>query len=386
MPRGQITDDERTLAEAAMTKARSNLIMNHPFYGVLALKLKLIDDDDTPTASVDGVNLRYNSRWINKQSAVQVQGLVAHEVMHCVFSHMTRRQERDPQRWNIAADHAINLLLLDDGFILPDEGIHDVQYKDMATEAIYANLPADAGPQCSWGLVADAPSPGGEDDGDNNSSNLVDIQELEGDWLITMKQATEIAKQAGKMPAGIERLIDNVERGQIDFRDHLWPFFQASNNDDYNWKRPHRAYISEDEYFPSLYSEAPGTYVVAIDTSGSTQDQLEKFLSEICSIHADLQPEKLILIHCDAYVQKVVTLDPDETMTLEEHGRMVGGGGTRFEPVFEYVAEHNIDPECLVYLTDGECEWPTDVPHYPVLWVITNTSSKAEWGNVTYLT
>ena len=386
MPRGQITDDERTLAEAAMTKARSNLIMNHPFYGVLALKLKLIDDDDTPTASVDGVNLRYNSRWINKQSAVQVQGLVAHEVMHCVFSHMTRRQERDPQRWNIAADHAINLLLLDDGFILPDEGIHDVQYKDMATEAIYANLPADAGPQCSWGLVADAPSPGGEDDGNNSSSNLVDIQELEGDWLITMKQATEIAKQAGKMPAGIERLIDNVERGQIDFRDHLWPFFQASNNDDYNWKRPHRAYISEDEYFPSLYSEAPGTYVVAIDTSGSTQDQLEKFLSEICSIHADLQPEKLILIHCDAYVQKVVTIDPDETMTLEEHGQMVGGGGTRFEPVFEYVAEHNIDPECLVYLTDGECEWPTDVPHYPVLWVITNTRSKAEWGNVTYLT
>ena len=384
MPRGQITDDERALAEAAMTKARSSLIMNHPFYGVLALKLKLIDHDDTPTASVDGAHLRYNSRFINKLSAAQVKGLVAHEVMHCVFSHMTRREQREPARWNIAADHAINLLLLDDNFILPDEGIHDPQYKNMSTEAIYANLPADAGPQCVWGMVTDAGA--GDSDDDNDSGNPVDVQEIETDWLITMKQAAEIAKQAGKMPAGIERLMDSVERGQIDFRDHLWPFFQAANNDDYNWKRPHRAYISEDEYFPSLHSEAPGVYVVAIDTSGSTQDQLQKFLAEICSIHADMRPEKLILIHCDASVQKVVTLDPDETMTLEEHGTMVGGGGTRFEPVFQYIDEHNIDPECVVYLTDGECEWPTDVPHYPVLWVITNKNMKAEWGNSTYLT
>ena len=381
MPRGPITDEERAQAEVSMTKARANLIMKNPFYGVLALKLKLVDHDETETASVDGRHLRYNSRWINKQSPAQIEGLVAHEVMHCVLNHMTRRQEREPARWNISADHAINLLLLDDGFILPEGGVHDDQYKDMSTEAIYANLPQDFGPQCDWGLVLDAAG----DDCDDSQAGQGDLQELETDWLITVKQAAEVAKQAGKMPSGIERLIDSVERGQIDFRDHLWPFFQSSINDDYSWKRPHRAYISEDEYFPSLHSEAPGTYVVAIDSSGSTQDQLEKFLAEICSIHADLQPEKLILINCDAEVQKVVTIEPDETMTLEDHGTIVGGGGTRFEPVFEYVDEHNIDPECLVYLTDGECTWPDDVPYYPVLWVITNPREEAVWGASTYL-
>lgn len=384
MPRGPIGDDERQLAEQTMVKARSNLIMKHPFYGVLALKLRLQDHDETSTASVDGRVLRYNSRWINKYSLTQVEGLVAHEVMHCVFNHMTRRQERDPAKWNIAADHAINLLLLDDGFILPDGGVHDDQYRDMSTEAIYANLPKDTSEddQCPWGMVLDATA----GDGDPTPADSDGLQEIESDWLITVKQAAEVAKQAGKMPAGIERLIDSVERGQIDFRDHLWPFFQSSINDDYSWKRPHRAYISEDEYFPSLYSEAPGKYVVAIDSSGSTQDQLHKFLAEICSIHAELQPEELVIIHCDAEVQKVITIEPNETMSVEEHGKIMGGGGTRFEPVFEYVAEHNIDPECLVYLTDGECTWPDEQPYYPVLWVITNPQMTAEWGASTYLT
>ena len=383
MPRGPITDDERLTAEQTMVKARSNLVLKHPFYGVLALKLKLQDHDETDTASVDGRVLRYNSRWVNKYSLTQIEGLVAHEVMHCVFNHMTRRQERDPAKWNIAADHAINLLLLEDGFILPDGGVHDEKYKDMSTEAIYVNLPndTDESDQCVWGLVLDST----KDDGTNEPADADGIQEIEGDWLITVKQAAEIAKQAGKMPAGIERLIDSVEKGQIDFRDHLWPFFGNTINDDYSWRKPHRAYISEDEYFPSMFEEAPGTYVVAIDTSGSTQDVLHKFLAEICSIHADMKPAELILIHCDAEVQKVVHVSQDEHMTLEEHGVMVGGGGTEFSPVFDYVRDNHIEPEALVYLTDGYASFPERQPDYPVLWVITDASIDAPWGYSTYL-
>ena len=382
MPRGTITDDERLAAEQTMVKARSNLVLKHPFYGVLALKLRLQDHDETGTASVDGRVLRYNSRWVNKFSLTQIEGLVAHEVMHCVFMHMLRRQERDPAKWNIAADHAINLLLLDDGFILPDDGIHDDQYRDMSTEAIYANLPNDTGEadQCPWGIVLDA-----TDEGSGQPADADAMQEMDTDWLITIKQASEIAKQAGKMPAGIERLIDSVEKGQIDFRDHLWPFFGNTINDDYSWRRPHRAYISEDEYFPSMFEEAPGTYVVAIDTSGSTQNVLHKFLAEICSIHADMRPAQLILIHCDAEVQKVVTVEQDEHMTVEEHGVMVGGGGTEFGPVFDYVRENYIEPECLVYLTDGWAQWPQEQPPYPVLWVITDATITPDWGYSTYL-
>ena len=380
MPRGQITDDERTLAEAAMTKARSSLIMNHPFYGVLALKLKLIDHDDTPTASVDGANLRYNSRFVNKLSAAQVQGLVAHEVMHCVFNHMTRREQRDPMRWNIAADHAINLLLLDDNFILPDEGIHDPQYKDMSTEAIYANLPADAGPQCVWGMVTDA----GAGDSDDDSGNPVDVQEIETDWLITMKQAAEIAKQAGKMPAGIERLMDSVERGQIDFRDHLWPFFQAANNDDYNWKRPHRAYISEDEYLPSMYNEGCGPVTVVIDSSGSTTKYFQQFASELDAVLAQVQPESVQVIIGDTKVTDAFTLDQGARLTDLE---IKGGGGTILAPLFQQV---NHDSEVVVVLTDLELhdeDWSQIVKTVasPSLWVSTNRTLEAPIGTTVYI-
>ena len=78
--------------------------------------------------------------------------------MHCVLSHPLRCGERDPELWNVACDHAINLHLLDQGFILPDDGIHDKKYRDMTAEAIYNQLGDDDRPSKNkpmWGLVMD---------------------------------------------------------------------------------------------------------------------------------------------------------------------------------------------------------------------------------------
>ena len=360
-----------------ITSQRSQLILNQPFFGVLSLKLQVRERDEIPTACTDGVNMDFNTKYVDKLTDMELQGLIAHEVMHNVLHHMTRRQQRHHGKWNVACDHAINPMLIDSGFILPEGGLCDDQFKDMSAEQIYELLPEEAGDNpCPWGEVHDAPTGLGESSGD------IDV-----DWDLAVQQAAEIARAAGKLPGGMDRLIDKLEKSRIDFRQHLWPFFTGNSKNDFTWRRPHRAYISEDEYFPSMYDEAPGTYVVGMDTSGSTHNQIHKFLSEIVAIHQDLKPERLVFIQCDTEVDetRIVDVTPDEELTTEILN-VGGGGGTLFQPVFDWVEEHDIDPEGMIFFTDlcPSDEYPPE-PLYPVLWVSTEADEEAPFGKTTYL-
>ena len=369
--------EHESLTMQRVTSARSQLILNEPFFGVLSLKLKVRERDDLKTAATDGTHLDFNAKFITKLTDMELQGLIAHEVMHCVSHHMTRRQEREPMQWNIACDHAINLFLLDTGFILPEGGIHDEQYRDMTAEAIYEQIDEDSEP-CIWGLVNDA----GEAAVDADSGSGLEVS-----WDLAVQQAAEVAKAAGKLPGGVERLIDQLEKAQMDFRQYLWPFFTGNSKDDFTWRRPHRAYISEDEYFPSMHSESPGTYVIGMDTSGSTSNMIHKFLAEICAIHEDLRPERMVFIQCDTAVDetRIVDVTADEGLSSDILN-VGGGGGTLFQPVFDWVEQQQVEPEGMVFFTDlAPCDDYPPEPNYPVLWVSTDANQAAPWGQTTYL-
>src|ERR1700681_3286445 len=95
-----------------ITRARSRLILSQPFYGTLALYLTLHESDDIPTMATDGSSLWFNPAFTLGLSESECVGVVAHEVSHCAYFHHTRRQNREPRLWNIAADFAINRDLL----------------------------------------------------------------------------------------------------------------------------------------------------------------------------------------------------------------------------------------------------------------------------------
>lgn len=361
-------------AEGEMLKARAQLLMDQPFFGVLALRLKLMQDDDNcDTAATDGTRLIYNSKFVSKLDSVTRKGLVAHEVMHCVFNHMTRRQHRDPKIWNIACDFAINIHLVDCGFVLPQGGLIDQQYRDMTAEAIYNKIKDDHPPQCPWGIVMDAGS--GQVEAGSNAA-------MESEWQVAVTSAAAEAAKAGKMPGHLEHFIKDIIKPIVDWRSVLWPFCTSITNEDYSWRKPNRAYISEDEYLPSLLSECAGHIVFIQDTSASCDDFAPQFYSEGAAIHAELQPEKITIIHCDYDVQKVIEVLPDDTFP---EAKVYGGGGTRFSPAFDWINEHAEDVAAVVYLTDLECSDFGEQPPYPVLWVST-TQRDAPWGMVTQIT
>ena len=363
-------------AEGAILKARAQLLMEQPFFGTLAIKLQLVADPTIKTAATNGTHLIYSPDYVSKLESVKLKGLIAHEVMHCVLNHHTRRGERDPELWNIAADIAENNHLIECGFILPDGALIDKSYGDVPAETIYNKLSKDNPPKpCPWGMVIDH----GQGTGSITEES---VAASESNWQVAVTQAAQMAKQQGKLPGNIEQFISDIINPKVDWRSVLWPFFTSIAQNDYTWAKPNRAYISEDEYLPSMRTEGAGHFVVITDTSLSVSDEeLSQFFSEIAAIHRELQPELVTIIQCDTEVQDVKQVGPDDEFAPNEH-KVHGRGGTRFSPAFKYISENYDDVEAAVYLTDLESTDFGEAPEYPVLWVSTTSLDEAPFGSV----
>jgi predicted metal-dependent peptidase len=128
---------------------------------------------------------------------------------------------------------------------------------------------------------------------------------------------------------------------------------------------------------PTLIGETVGRIVVAIDTSGSIGgDVITRFLSEVKAIADEVHPEKIDLLYWDHTVAGHEEYDISTQSNIVSSTKPRGGGGTDPRCVMNYINNRNMQPECIVILTDGEVgdNWGTEWSA-PVLWVITNTRS-----------
>lgn len=358
-------------------QARSRLILDQPFFGTLCLRLRPVEREDMETGATDGVSLFYNPKWFAKLKPLQRVGFLAHEVMHVVCMHMLRRQERDPQKWNVAGDYVINNVLLENHFILPDGGLVDGQYANMSTEAVYNLLPE---PPQGWTAVLDLGGCGGVlDHPDMKNATAESAGAIEASLQVAINQAAEAARRAGKLSGSLQTIVDQVTNPKVDWRSVLARFLRANNKSDFTWARPNRRFIGSGMYLPSLHNPSLETIVIAVDTSGSiTNEELQQFTSETSHILHDLNPELIHFLQCDSEVQ---THEQYTRESLPLKVSYEGRGGTDFAPVLEYIKEHIPNPAALIYLTDLECDSFGVKPHYPVLWVTTH-SEEAKYGEV----
>ncbi|MFO7597916.1 MAG: hypothetical protein R6W92_16425, partial [Desulfocurvibacter africanus] len=123
-----------------MLKARSELVLDHPFFATLALRLDMREDPSCRTAWSDGRVLAYNPLYIEVLPLEKVKGLQCHEVLHLACCHHTRRGGREPKTWNMACDYAINPILLEAGLELPSGYLDDPRHHGKSADAIYTAL------------------------------------------------------------------------------------------------------------------------------------------------------------------------------------------------------------------------------------------------------
>ena len=358
-------------AENALVKARIDLYILQPFYGILSMRFLLHGDTSIKTLQISHTTISYNPLYVLSLAADYVRSALAHELVHCILDHINRCGNRIPKKWNAACDYVVNAALKQDGFPLKREWLYNPAFEGMTAEHVYNLLPDsdDDGngpsPDGGWG-AQDSMKPGDVSDAAANAA----------EWKVATVQAAQAAKNQGLLPASMKHVVDEILDNKVDWRERLRRFATERTKNDFSWARPQRRMLPYGYYLPGLHSESMGLIVNAIDTSGSVDDYvLQAFGSEIAAIKSLTRPKKMMNIYCDSRIGKVDTFEEYDSPTFH----MLGRGGTDFRPPFKHIEKESLQPACFIYLTDGEGPFPKEPPSYPVLWVIT-TDVVPPWG------
>lgn len=352
----------------SMENAMTRLVLEQPFWAMLALRLKVVVDTTIDTLATDGVYLKYNPAFFDPLPGPEQMGCVAHEVDHCALLHMSRRGDRDHAEWNEACDFVVNLDIIKSGMVLPDGCLVDYQYDGMSAEQVYSlrkkqkqdgNAPK---PGRDIGHVDDAPTfqPG--------EGGTEEISNVEADWKIAVEQATMLGKKAGHLPAGIEVSIERSNEAGQDWRTVVARYLEAKG--DYSWTSPNRKFAWQGVYLPgSVVNKIPHV-VFIVDTSASTRLILKTCEAEMRAIlTAGEWPERVTIIHCDAKVHACEDIADESQFEF----RPKGGGGTRLKPAFEHIEEEGMEPTVVFCLTDLEIDsydlGQMDLPKYDTVWI-----------------
>jgi predicted metal-dependent peptidase len=378
----------------AISSARAKLVLQagrdaaRAFFAAPALKLETKPSWEVKTACTDGKLLLYNPAWFAGLANNEGMGVVAHETMHCMLGHHARQEGRDLQRWNQACDLAVNPLLqearfdLPAGRLMPGEGPHAGLEVGLSAEEYYHQLPRSQKPEDDDG-EGEGDDDDGEGEGDDpggcggvtqpGDGSEADCRQSEAEWQVATAQAKQVAEQLAKgqrqgtLPAWLERLVQAVLAPKVDWKDALRQFVSSHARNDYSWASPNRRFIHQGIYLPGLRSEELGDVVLAVDTSGSIgQDMLDRFAGEAQGI-LEAYDCSLTILYCDARIHAVETWQSsDGPLKL----KALGGGGTNFRPVFDWLEKADLSPACLVYLTDLYGSFPDKAPNVPVLWAV----------------
>lgn len=375
-------------------QARVKLMLGEPYLASAIARFPVInavDMDWCDTMATDGYYIYVNPAFCAELASDEIAFVFAHEVMHCVLGHIDRRGTRSPDLWNQAIDYATNLMLVELGLRMPKSGLLDRAFRGMTAEDIYRRLADRAKEQSGKGDVGDASGDSGSQTAPSGWDIHISPDDIHGQAVrarefpsaeerkrlrITITKAMAPALR-GIAPGLFESEIRQARGGDVPWRSLVARFFTGLRRDDYRMFPPNKKHLWRGIYLPSMGAPGPNHIVVAVDTSGSMSDEvLGRVLAELDKLRSVTECH-LTLIQCDADIQKIDEFDPWSGISFERY-RFLGRGGTRFEPVFEWIREQSqrsmFQFDALFYLTDGFGSFPAKPPPYPVLWIMTEHS------------
>jgi len=394
----------------------------NPFFACLALFTQVIPDESNEISVTCGKEIRINPDFILNQSDEKAFSYLLHQVLHLALQHNSRGRNRNAEVWNVAADIIVNdIIVSSTPWPTAPATAWDNRFSDCSVEQVYARLmeefpetpdttdamgnneseladeagdlsgdPCDdsngpAGSQSAVkGQSSDAIANGAgkssrsistlyqshadltqEDDTRSAAENTDDARY----WLDATAQAHVAinGRQAGELPASLVREFERVARSNIDWQRELWRFVSERQSDftEFDTRHIHRGLYTEQLKVDGL------NISVAIDTSASVDDQeLGVFMSELESIRQLYSDVQVSLYYCDTEVHGPYKLEARQ----ENHHPPVGHGGTSFQPVFDSIKQLALvdRPDCLIYFTDGEADFPKDSGQMPTLWMLTS--------------
>lgn len=366
-----------------LIRARVKLLISAPFFGTIATRLKFIDASKwCPTAATDGKNFYYNKDFVAALQAKnegQVEFLVGHESLHCVYDHMDKTQlgKRDVRLANVAQDYVINgdLVEANIGTLIDLVQIcHDYKYRNMHWLEVYDELFRQAEEEGrvinlesldvhldmddGEGEAADGNTPAPGDAGNDGKEAPIkytdeEKEQIKNEMQSAVLQSAKVAGSAGNLPSGVKRLVDSYLNPQLDWKELLAMQIQSVIKSDYTMLNPSRKGMDAGMYLPGMDYENTIDIALALDMSGSILDEMAReMLSEVKGIMEQYNGFRIHLFCFDTEVhnpQVFTEHNMDEFMDYE----LGGGGGTEFDVCWEYMKEEGIVPQKFVMFTDG---------------------------------
>lgn len=336
--------------------ARVGLLLRHPFFGNMATRMKLVDASDwLTTAATDFRNFYYNREFFEKMTPRQVEFVVAHEIMHCVYDHMGRNEGRDRKVWNIAADYCVNGLLKREriGDDPPVNFFHDKKYDGWSAEQVYDEIykKYDDDELSALGEMLDEHMDGEGKDGQPQHSKE-DLKKIRDEIKEAMVQAAQ-ASGAGNLPGEIARMIKEMTEPKMNWRELLRQQIQSTVKNDFSFSRPSRKGQMTGAILPGSHFDTSIDVCVALDMSGSIGDlEAADFMGEVKGIMEEFKDFKLKIWCFDTKVYNEQDFDGYSADAISDY-EIMGGGGTEFDANWEYMKEHDINPKKFIMFTDG---------------------------------
>lgn len=412
--------------------ARMRILCNHGFYGLLLMHMIYSIDEGCETAYTDGERIAFSPTFLEELSDKELDFVMMHEILHVVLQHCLRGEDKDNERYNIAADIVINSTIMHENddkassitlskygesmHIAPD-GKEGYLY---TAEEVYEMLQSkqkdsDSGNEKSKkaGNVASKNGRAGKVqqsrknmdkpvakrwDDHSQWGKFEEDSRLRDVWVKNFAECCEAinvrdkSNNRGTLPMFAQRMLEKLKKPQTDWRTILNDFIQEEICD-YSFSPPDRRFQDSPFFLPDFNEMGKNDNVsdilFFIDTSGSISDNdMTTAFSEIKGA-IDQYDGKLKgwLGFFDAAI-----IEPKPFSSFEEFIviKPAGGGGTDFQIIFEYVDQHmkGKEPNCIIILTDGYAPFPKEelANDIPVLWLINNQDVTPPWGKVARFT
>ena len=307
------------------------------------------------------------------------------EVVRIILKHPYQRQPYNPRRdvMRLSSDLTLcdNLEGMDTIgleppriFNVPRDQAFEQYYSLMAGQVLQLEQDADGN-----GIPIDMNLPGdGNGDGDSLTDDLLEADAGASLWdedeLMSEKVNHEIetaqrCNQWGSLGGDLRALIESTLVSKQNFRAILSQFRASilSTKRHLTRMRPNRRYGWDAMGSQYAYSTR---LLVAVDVSGSVPDEdIKKFLAVINRFFKQ-GIESIEVIEFDS---KITTEKPIALKQAANGIRVIGRGGTNFQPAIDFYYEHE-EYDGLVFLTDGYAptpKLPDDKRHKPLAWILT---------------
>lgn len=368
-------------ADILLTKAKSQLTTKHPYFGMLASRLKHEENESIRAYASNGKRFLYNPAFVESCSIEELSFVLTNCVMHHILSHQQRKLKRKGFLWQLATDFAINNLLFKNGVKIPKGANFDKKYKNMYAEEIYEELKKERIEAGFDAFEEDLNEKEQEQNDENKFTKVKNIEENlderdEQQWEYASTLAKEVAIRKSLMPLGFERLAKKVEAKNIDWKFELYNAINRHMRNNYAFMPPNKKHLYRGFALPSLTSDTL-SLIVAIDTSGSIQEEiLAAFVEEFKTIMQNFPAVNIELLIADAKIQGHYSFKNAQDIDFV----LKGGGGTDYRPVFDYIDANFPMSSMLLYFTDGDGIFPRIPPSYEVLWALSNRKDRIPFG------